>query len=505
MKSLKKILSIFAAFMMVVGLTMTNASAEEPTKGTITIAPANENQTYSIYRIFEEKYNSATGATAYTLTNSWAGLKNDETFKKFFKVEGTDIIPIGNYVSEDKNTKDAAAKEFAKAAEAYATKNNIIADKTVISTNLGENVEYTAPVKNTDENGDFTITTPAKFVISNMPFGYYLVTSTTGSLVSLAPTAPSQTIEDKNNIPEFKKEKVEDTKGTYGVGDTISYKITVGQSESATNVVVTDTMSKGLTFNNDLKVNNQDIGTAYTLVTSKNDDGETVLTLTFNKNGLNNLKTQSAVITYSATVNDSAVTNLNNKAVLTFGNNPNAATDTEVTKKTVDINIYKYGLKTDESKQGLEDATFTLKRVVGNSETVLTFTGEKGVYTKAADTEDGTPIISKTGGTITLKGLAEGTYILEETVAPSGYNKLTKTVKFMVGANGAITLDATADNATEASVNTNDNTQLDVLNTKGAQLPSTGGMGTTMIYIAGAILMVGAAIIFVTNKRMKHE
>ncbi|WP_290155375.1 LPXTG cell wall anchor domain-containing protein, partial [uncultured Dubosiella sp.] len=127
-------------------------------------------------------------------------------------------------------------------------------------------------------------------------------------------------------------------------------------------------------------------------------------------------------------------------------------------------------------------------------------------------------------GIVIIKGIAnEGTdskdlnYDVKETVAPNGYNLLqgsktvtatelsssTTTIKWYKDKDGNVTTESTTnEQTTDFKVNVAGQV---IVNTKGAQLPSTGGMGTTMLYVAGAILMVGAAVIFVTNKRMKHE
>lgn len=93
-------------------------------------------------------------------------------------------------------------------------------------------------------------------------------------------------------------------------------------------------------------------------------------------------------------------------------------------------------------------------------------------------------------GKIEIRGLDNVEYVIKEIQAPSGYNLLTESIKFTPGSkdeNGTIVVEK------------------EIINNKGSQLPETGGMGTTMLYVVGGILMVGAAILFVTNKRMKHN
>lgn len=119
-------------------------------------------------------------------------------------------------------------------------------------------------------------------------------------------------------------------------------------------------------------------------------------------------------------------------------------------------------------------------------------------------------------GLITLTGLAAGDYVLKETEAPAGYNKLDKeiyitvscgdteegnlathtwTVTYKMGENGT----AQTLTSTEANANL---FELDIENKAGTELPSTGGIGTTMFYVVGAILVIGAGVLLVSRKRM---
>lgn len=105
-------------------------------------------------------------------------------------------------------------------------------------------------------------------------------------------------------------------------------------------------------------------------------------------------------------------------------------------------------------------------------------------------------------GTVTFRGLGEGEYTITETKTLDGYNTI-EPIKFKL----------TFDKATKKFSSNNDNVKVgadnmldtDILNKSGSLLPSTGGIGTTIFYIVGAILVVGAAILLVTKKRMSKE
>lgn len=504
MKSLKKILSIFAAFMMVVGLTMTSTSAAGET---ITVEDPNEGQTYNVYKIFNISYNATTNASSYTLADSkWeSAFGENGVLAQFASVDGK-----GNVNLADSFNTEESAKEFASKALQFAQNNSI----TAVATKTATTAEATA----------------RSLTISVDGYGYYLITTTTGSLLTLNANTPSAIIKDKNNVPPVDKTITNNNDNSkFGVGDVINYSVKVDKTNGvATNVVVKDKMTTGLTFNNDIsakvviKTTNDEgitssteqalnINTDYTVDTTGISPYTFKLTLT--ETGRGRLAQGDVVITYSATINSNALTNNseNNTVDLDFGNKSDATTDNVPTSKPTSLEIFKY-TSNNNQETGLKGAEFTLTRtdvdtVNGDDSStnqVISFIQEDGVYKKCNSETEGavTTLTSGDNGMISITGLAEGTYKLIETKAPDGYNLLTQDITISVAADGVITLNPLS----QTGISTNDtNTQLKVLNTTGAQLPSTGGMGTTMIYIAGAILMVGAAIIFVTNKRMKHE
>lgn len=110
-----------------------------------------------------------------------------------------------------------------------------------------------------------------------------------------------------------------------------------------------------------------------------------------------------------------------------------------------------------------------------------------------------------TAGKITIKGLDDATeYYLYETKAPAGYNRLTDAVKFKITA----TYNDTGDNSNvTAAVNDveQSSVSVQVANNKGSTLPSTGGIGTTLFYVIGGVLMAVAAVLLVTKKRMNNK
>ena len=104
-----------------------------------------------------------------------------------------------------------------------------------------------------------------------------------------------------------------------------------------------------------------------------------------------------------------------------------------------------------------------------------------------------TKITTGDTGKFTIQGLDAGIYYLTETQQPAGYNKLKDPLKIVIGENGTITVDDKSITGTDVKV----------LNQTGSILPSTGGMGTTLFYIFGAILVIGSGVVLITKKRMK--
>lgn len=100
---------------------------------------------------------------------------------------------------------------------------------------------------------------------------------------------------------------------------------------------------------------------------------------------------------------------------------------------------------------------------------------------------------TKNTGKFTIQGLDAGTYYLTETQQPAGYNKLKDPIQIKIDEAGVI----------KVVTNQEEVTEVKVLNKTGSILPSTGGMGTTLFYIFGAILVIGSGVVLITKKRMK--
>ena len=141
--------------------------------------------------------------------------------------------------------------------------------------------------------------------------------------------------------------------------------------------------------------------------------------------------------------------------------------------------------------------------------------GAVGAITWSKNVSDATTLVTDGNGQIKVNGLAAGTYYLKETKAPDGYNQLENPVEMVIGA--AIGVDTTTGeqeltalsitvDGKEGTADTNTGTvTATIINNKGVTLPSTGGIGTTIFYVIGGILVIGAAVVLIVRRRMNAE
>ena len=445
-----------------------------PANGSININKAANGETYDIYRIFDlESYTTGeNGKYSYTLSEKWAnvGFGTADAFTTYFKLENGYVYPQNTYT-------EATAAEFAVKALAFAKEKKIDNDGSQEATN-------------------------GSVAFTGLTLGYYLVDTSLGTLCSLTTTNPTVRIDEKNSVPDIEKNIVENNQlvssNNATIGSTINYQVTIHAKKGATGYVLTDTLSAGLTFNNDVKVKIGETSYTspadYTVATGTSND----FTVTFNQSMLDKLTGNTDIlVTYSATLNKDAVIHdgVNKNTVkLHYGNN------SETTEKTTSTSTYKFDLvKTDASNTLLAGAKFKLyDSQEGGKEIKLTEVNDH-TYRPAVGDEKGDDIVTIGNAPITIQGLANGTYWLEEIQQPAGYNKLTKrkSVKLENG-NNIATMEGT-------TYNPANNGGLHIVNQSGTVLPGTGGMGTTLFYIVGGGLMVAAFVLLIAKKRMENK
>ena len=462
MKKIKKTLSLL--LLLVLSLAQVGNVKADGTKGTITINNAIVNETYSIYRILDlETYDAQNNHYIYRANTKWQAFINDAS-------KGGKYLEAKN---ENGNTyyvwkENADQVKFTEEAIAYAKANSIEAEafKTATSTTV-------------------------KF--TELDLGYYLVSSSVGSLLHLTTTNPNGEINEKNTIkPEVDKEVKENSTGVYGkendatIGDTVEFKSTITTGAGFKDYVLYDKMSTGLTLNpGSIKayviVNNDEVAIDkdyYNVNT--NVEGYT-FTVTFDNEFIaKQPRNTKIVVKYTATLNENATiegTGNTNETNLKYGN------DTTETKKTTTY-TYKFNLKkTDADENEIKGAEFKLYK--DNKEILVVLENEAdSIYRVAVAGETGVTIKV---GHATIKGLDAGTYYLEEVVSPEGYNKLTSKQEVEVkGKNN------------DNSFHIND---ISVVNYTGSLLPETGGIGTMLFITFGLILILGFGLLLVTKLR----
>lgn len=464
---MKKLFAVLVALTLVLSMGTIALAANG---GSIEISNAVNGETYDAYRIFDlESFDAEKDNYSYKLSEKWAGFDKEAGISDYF------IINELGYVewkaSDADNSDDVNA--FVELAFDYAKKKSIAIDGTAVANN------------NTA-------------TISNLTLGYYLVDTSLGTLCAITTTKPDASVTDKNGEPSIVK-KI-DENGTLvdannvAIGDTVNYQATVTAGNGTVNYVIHDTFSAGLDFDATSVVvkNTTDNytlvpGTDYVLRTGDDTCGctfEIDLTPAYEENKLS--EGEEIVVTYSATLNEDAVigsTGNPNEIYLTYGNDQETTKDTVITyttKLTID--------KVDANGDALEGAGFTLYKGTGDDKVAI-----------------GNEISGVTE--FVWEGLAEGTYTLVETTVPGGYNKAADIV-FTIECDEPDEVKTDADKATWST--TSDKIAAvnasvfegEVVNNTGTLLPETGGIGTTIFYVVGGLLMAAAFILLVSKKRM---
>ena len=509
MRLMKKLLTILFAFMMVLATTTMVFADEEGTSatkdGTITITNVIDGQEYKVYQVLElesfYQLTSGDGRYAYKLAEGWDNFLSETGVSDYIEKDSEGYIKWKNA-----STEEATVAEFAKLALKYVKDNS-----TTIQT-------INAKVSTVSVTTD---TTAKTIKYTNLPLGYYLVESSTGALCSLNTTNKAVEIKEKNAVPTMTKKIIvnstEVDDNNVEIGDTVNFEVKITAKKGAQNYVLHDTMGAGFTWNGTVTVKLLKNGTtgAATAVEASKYDLVTTTTSTSTSDGctfeikfkdefLNTLENDDQIIvSYSATLNknatittQTATTGNDNKAWLTYGTRTeNKTTEEATTTKTFEFNVFKFtGTNTP-----LANVTFTLARKEDGAEPVeLEKDTTTNTYHVKSTGTTATEIKTDDTGKFTVKGLKAGKYYLIEKDAPKGYNKLSKPVEIIIGEDGSVTLATTASQLTKI-----DGGEIKIENKTGTVLPSTGGAGTTMMYIVGAVLLIGSGVVLITKKNVK--
>ncbi len=529
MKHLKKLASFLLVLVMVLSVTTTAFAANVSNK---------TNHSYSAYQIFsgtqadnsvplgDVAWGSGINGAAFL-----AELKTDTRFGK----EGTNIFAscttaadvaavLGQYTDEND-----VAKAFANVAAKHLTdvSTAIAADATTVE----------------------------------LAAGYYLLVDTSApsegdamnSALLQVTNKGNITIEKKYNVPTVDK-SVKDTDNQWGeaadweIGSNVPFQLvgtlpTNFADYETYKYVFHDTLSAGLQYNGDVKVYVQNGKTKTEITTGFTVDpaaaataGGGTLTVTFTdlKAVEGVTATSKIVVEYTAKLLSTAEIGKpgnKNEVYLEYSNNPNHTGEGTPTGNTPKDEVLVFTYELDVTKVDGQDADKKLVNaefvLLNNNKTKVAkvtggkfaewvdvpTAGEDGTITYPA----GTTLTSGADGKFVIAGLDAGSYYLRETKAPAGYNLLKNDISVTITAtldkrenNPALTElklsvkdDKTGAEATESngSVDTGI-VATNVMNKSGTELPITGGIGTTIFYVLGSILVIGAVVLLIAKKRM---
>lgn len=498
MKHMKKLASLLLALTLVFALAAT-AFAADPTYS-ITINNSATGHTYEAYQIFTGDLNGT------TLSNIVWGSGISEAGQ----------TALGDAAAKAETLKtEADAKAFAKEVAPYLT---------------------TAA-------GSANTVTDGKYVISSLAAGYYLVKDQDGSLTGdndsyteyIIKVVSNTTATPKSDVPGVQK-KVRDINDStekattdwqdsadYDIGDKVPFQLKATLADNVSSyttykVVFHDTLSKGLTYNGDAKVSIGETETnGFTVTATVNADGTTTLTVSCDDvKALGAVNSSVITVEYTATLNENAVLGSAgnpNKVGLEYSNNPNKSeSGNNETGNTPEDVVIVFTYKTIVNKV-TKNPDYD-PEVEGSKEhiplTGAEFTLEK--YNKLTNKwETITAVKNGEGTTFTFSGLDDGNYRLTETKTPAGYNSIDP-IEFTITAEHNVLSDNPAltslsGNVTTGEITFTSNTtegslSTDIVNKSGSTLPETGGVGTTLFYVLGGILVAGAVVLLVTKKRM---
>ena len=476
MKTMRKLFTVLLALAMTLALAMPAFAADADT-GSITITNPQGDHTYTAYKIFDVTYSGDDKNYSYTISDNNAAFNTVKAYADEAK-NGLTLTAVAN---TNKYNVSIDSTKFSAASFAQYLKTNV--------GSLGTGTDFTKD------------STTGKVKVSGLDLGYYFVSGTSGTVCELA-TAKNIEIRDKNEALDIEK-TVDDDDRTVEVGQKLPYTIT-GKVPSTTGYTeftykVTDTMSDGLTFNKDVKVtiDGEDVTKAATITNKANGFEASVNMMDYQKK-----IGKPVVITYTATVNEKAIKRdkETNKAKLEYSNDPANETTKQTNEKIVDVfsfNIVINKYATGDENTKLEGAKFVLKKADGK---YYQCDDATKAVSWVADKNAATQVTTNADGAARFDGLQAGTYYLEETEAPAGYNQLTKDITIKLDKNKS-TIDGK-----DSTLGANDlSLTTGVANSTGTMLPETGGTGTVIFVVLGALAVICAGVFLVTNKRMSKE
>lgn len=532
MKRTKKLASIILAMVMTLAMSATVFAQTQPLTPTdsdnasITINNPAKGETYSVYKLFDATVNE-NGEIAYQCTDNIPS----EVAAFFSKDNSHNVIPADSILVKDENNKvtgtqmttelKVALKTWAKSATAVSTA----------------------------ESDGSTLT------FTGLPYGYYVVTTThqsdaeegedAKSAITVTSIQPNASVYDKNvNEPSVTK-TVENK--SYSIGDTVKYTATFDttnyikqdnaedkDSKQVVEYLIKDTLPEYLS---DVTVTEITIGGVKYPANGETPqfDGNKEIKIPWATKEVDGSYTSNytqgaqivikyeAVLTSTTNINAADTNTISIRPFVDNGNPESPEPWDEEWKDTEEIKTYAAAIKkVDQDGNPLAGAVFTIagltvKKVEDGVYKVVSYDPESNTESAEMSTDD--------QGKLYIVGLAKDvTLTVTEFKAPDGYNKLTETKTLtpqvltttIYETSGEKHYDKDGNLVSQSSTETTTKTveknlsdldvgALKIENNKGTLLPSTGGIGTTIFYVVGGILVVGAAILLVTKKRMSRE
>lgn len=517
MKSIKRIIALLLTAVMTMTMSVTafavNINNNSLTVNVKSTTPAQDlkGQTINLYKLFDLTTSKSGETTNYAYTvNKATGYKDALKASLGISFTGITDEDYAKAVLALKDTEGAVQK-FANDFTAKALTGNLTA---------------------TETSGKITEANKTSYTFSNLAAGYYLVYVTGSKEIqsSLVTVDGETTVSLKTEAPSITKKA---DKETVSIGQIVKYTVT-GSVPDTTGYAqyvykIHDELSTGLDFvknaNGDALGNATELnvkvafkeagvtdkGTAPTTATLSGENNRTMaLDLSAWVKANQENKGKEFTVTYYAKVNKDAVVTEKNSAKLEYGNDPDntiTTTPSEAKTPTYPLDINKYAKGGDNKK--LAGAKFKLysnkedaDAANDNSIKVSAVAGKAGHYVvdpSSTTTEfESVASIEGQGYNLHVNGLAEGTYYLVETKAPDGFNKLTAPIK--------VTIKKTGD--AEWTISKGDTKEedkiIDVENSTGSLLPSTGGMGTIAFTVVAALLVLGVAVSFIRDRKREN-
>lgn len=476
-------------FIMVISMATVVEAVD--TNGKVTVTNVKPGETYKIFKILTlESFDETKRAYSYIRNgDSWDGFINSSAARNYI-----DINNDGYVTFKDDQKNEIGARNFGLLAMEYAKKNNIPSIKTAIASDK-------------------------KVVFENLPLGYYLVETSTGRACSIDTTHPEVEIRDKHASPSVSKlvangGTISNNKkrNSMNRGDNVFFETIINVKPHVTNYCLHDYMDSYLKYNSVLKdgiayYSNEKNesqkrktlvkGTDYVATTKTNDDCNFHVTFTdaFYKKyqaDIDSGKLTQIYIKYLVILSDDAPidTPLVNTSYLTYGENSRTE-ESKTETFTYSIPIFKY---TGYNK-ALAGAKFILSKDSNPTEDNALKFVQSGSNFDYNSKSGNVTLTSYSDGKININGIQADTYYLKEIEAPNGYNLIRTPIKIVV----------TSDTDGKGVVKVDNDVvdQVNVLNNYGSLLPSTGGMGTTLIYAIGCILVLSSGVVLFLKRRTK--